>query len=129
MGVFSLAAELWRRCRSLARASSAQTISASNSGDWTHRRRGGDDDTRKRTLLLYGQSVWMSLTLTLLVGLELWSLRLYFVVSFIGLLLNRLLFAPARRTERWWRVVSAVTWLCFAGLAYLVVLRVRAVGA
>lgn len=131
MGVRSIAVELWQRCVSLAETSNTHRetgVNASNSGSpfRADRPGGRDDDTRKFTLLVYGQSLWMAVTLALLFALTLWSLRLYFVVSFIGLLINRLLFAPARRTHRWWRVVNAITWLCFLALSYLIALRVRA---
>ena len=131
MGVRSTAAALWRRCVSLAGTSNERReegVRPSNSLDpfQSQRRGGSDDDARKRTLFVYGQSLWMAVTLTLLVSLNLWSLRLYFIVSVIGLLLNRLLFAPASKSERWWRVASAITWVCFAGLCYLVLLRMLA---
>jgi|GEM_PF-2156216 hypothetical protein len=132
MGVFSTAAELCRRCVSLAGTSKNrrdEAVTASNPGEpfQSQGRGGSDDDARKRTLFVYGQSLWMAVTLALLLSLNLWSLRLYIIVSVIGLLINRLLFAPARKTERWWRVASAVTWVCFAGLCYLVFLRMQAV--
>jgi len=77
------------------------------------------------TLLAYGQALWMSVTLVLLVALALFSARLYFVVSFIGLLVNRLLFAPRERSGRWWRLTNYLTWLCFAVLSYIVYLRIE----
>ncbi|MBX0285627.1 hypothetical protein [Haloarcula salinisoli] len=131
MGVRSIAVELWKRCVSLAGTSNTHRetgVTASNStGPFqAERPSGSEDDGRKLTLLVYGQSLWMAVTLTLLFVLGLWSLRLYFVVSFIGLLINRLLFAPTRRSQRWWRVVSALTWLCFLGLSYLISLRMQA---
>ena len=131
MGVLSIAVELWKRCISLTRASNTHretglTASSSDAPFRAERPSRSDDDARKLTLLVYGQSLWMAVTLTLLFTLNLWSPRLYFVVSFIGLLINRLLFAPARKTQRWWRVVSAITWLCFAWFSYLIYLRTLA---
>jgi len=86
----------------------------------------GDRDADDLTLLVYGQALWMAVTLVVLFALALLSARLYFVVSFIGLLCNRVLFAPRAAVGRWWRVVNAITWLCFAVLSYNIYLRVRA---
>jgi len=131
VGVFSTVSELWERCLALLGAPNRHRedgFGRSESGDqFDSQRRGGDDDARKRALLVYGQCLWMAVTLALLVALNLWSPRLYFVVSVIGLLVNRLLFAPASKAERWWRVASAITWVCFAGLCYLVFLRMQTV--
>ena len=130
MGVRSIAVELWQRCVALSGPSKTHReteLPASNSAAPFRGQPGGsDDDARKLTLLVYGQSLWMAVTLPLLFALDLWSLRLYFVVSFFGLLINRLLFAPTRKTQRWWRVVSALTWLCFAWFSYLIYLRTLA---
>jgi len=130
MGVRSIVVELWERCVSPGTSNTRREteLTTSNSAEpfRAERLSGSDDDGRKLTLLVYSQSLWMAVTLALLFALGLWSLRLYFVVSFIGLLINRLLFAPARKTQRWWRVVSAITWLCFLGFSYLISLRIRA---
>lgn len=76
--------------------------------------------------LLYvavGQLVWMLLTAVILGGLGLFSLEFYFDVSFIGLLVNKVLFAPSGEVPRQWWIVEVLTWAGFAVLVYLVVVR------
>lgn len=55
---------------------------------------------------------------------EMWSLELYFVVSFIGLLVNRVLFAPTDRRPRWWRILTVITWFGFLVLALILYAKV-----
>ncbi|MFB6223473.1 MAG: hypothetical protein ABEH86_07350 [Haloarcula sp.] len=88
---------------------------------------GSDDDKSQDgpLPLVKGQIIWMAVMLGLLFLLELWSARLYFVVSFIGLLINRLLFAPVRRGLRWWRITNILIWIGFGVLSYLIYLRVQ----
>lgn len=90
----------------------------------------GDGETASRTRwggpLLYvaaGQLVWMVLTAPILGALGLFSLEFYFDVSFIGLLVNKVLFAPSGDVPREWWVVEVLTWAGFAVLLYLVVVR------
>lgn len=86
----------------------------------------GDDKSGDGPLpLVTGQIVWMTVVLALLFLLELWSARLYFVVSFIGLLINRLMFAPVKRGRRWWRITNILVWIGFGILTYLIYLRVQ----
>lgn len=89
--------------------------------------RSGDDGSRNLVSLVRGQVLWMVVAFVLLVALEMWSLRLYFIVSFIGLLTNRLLFAPEERERRWWRLLRLVVFAGFLVFAYVVYLRVQAV--
>lgn len=113
---------LWGRCVAAARSVAGGT-------DWTTSRFDAvseGHDAGDPTLLVYGQALWMAVTLVMLYALALLSVRLYFLVSFIGLLCNRVLFAPRGVTGRWWQVVNAVTWVCFAVLSYVIYLRVTA---
>lgn len=124
MSTISYVAGLWSRCVGALRSmggDSGRTSSRSSTG-YT----GGNRDPGDPALLVYGQILWMAVTLAVLYGLGLLSVRLYFVVSFIGLLCNRILFAPRDSTGRWWQVVNAITWLCFAVLSYIIYLRVTA---
>jgi hypothetical protein len=125
----SYVAGLWEWCVAAlqsAKDSSGGTATAAQSGK-RFRTQGhdGGDDSDGPALLVYGQALWMAVTLALLFALTLLSARLYFLVSFIGLLINRLLFAPRERAGRWWRITNAITWLCFAVLAYVIYLRVQ----
>ena len=133
MSAVSYVAGLWERCVAAARSvAGGEREAGSRSGSATvvsPHGHGGDRAAGDATLFLYGQALWMAVTLAVLYALSLLSGRLYFLVSFIGLLCNRVLFAPRATTSRWWRVANAVTWLCFAGLAYVVYLRVTAAAA
>jgi len=121
---------LWKRCIVTARSAAGDKSGGqrqSSSGDlFAAQGYGGSRDVGDPSLLVYGQALWMAVTLAVLFALTLLSARLYFVVSFIGLLCNRVLFAPRAATGRWWRVVNAVTWVCFAVLSYIVYLRIMA---
>lgn len=78
--------------------------------------------------LLYvaiAQFVWMLLTAGILGALGLFSPEIYFDVSFIGLLVNKVLFAPSGEVPRQWWVVEALTWAGFAVLIYLIVVRAQ----
>lgn len=127
MSAVSYVTGLWQRCVAAARSiGGPDGASAMRSADGFGVTRGiADGDAGGPTLLVYAQALWMAATLTVLFALTLLSLRLYFVVSFIGLLVNRLLFAPRTRAERWWRVANAITWLCFAVLTYILYRRVE----
>jgi len=119
---------LWERCVAAARATGSDDGGAQprtqSEYPFAEPSRGGDRDEGDPTLLVYGQALWMAVTLAVLFALTLLSARLYFVVSFIGLLCNRVLFAPRGATGRWWRVVNAITWVCFAVLTYVLYLRI-----
>lgn len=120
----------WRRFVKTVKASSSafSTTSSQSTAQRsfrTVRPSGGDDGSREPLLLTGGQVLWMAVTLALLFTLDLFSVRLYFVVSFIGLLINRLLFAPVEGTHRWWRVVNVITWLCFVVLGFVIYSRIE----
>lgn len=119
---------LWKRCIATVRWASDHldgTSMASAPDDVFGSQQRPPRAVSDPALFVYAQAFWMAVTLALLTALSALSARLYFVVSFIGLLLNRLLFAPRERVGRWWHVVSVVTWLCFAVLGYLIYLRVE----
>jgi len=65
------------------------------------------------------QSVWMLLLWGLLRGLGIWSIDLYFIVSFFGLLLMRLLFVPRDDSAVWWSVLDWLVRSGFVVLAYI----------
>jgi hypothetical protein len=71
-----------------------------------------------RTVLVV-QAGWMALVLGLLFGLDSLTLESFFVLSFLGLLGVRLLFAPTRGTPGWWRVLRWVVYLGFVVLGYV----------
>ena len=124
MSPLSYVASLCVRCVGAVRSMAGDTgrTGSRSSAGYTSR----TQDAGDRTLLVVGQLLWMAVTLALLFVLELLSTRLYFIVSFIGLLCNRVLFAPRGTTGQWWQVVNAITWLCFAVLSYIIYLRVMA---
>ncbi|MEF8973299.1 MAG: hypothetical protein V5A15_00300 [Haloarcula sp.] len=64
---------------------------------------------------------WMLLMLVLLFTIEMWSIELYFIVSFHGLLGARLLFAPTDRVPTWWRLMNWMVYAGFALLGYIIV--------
>lgn len=127
VSTLSYVAGLWDRCVRAVRsmADIAGNTGSRSGADYRPRDHGSGDPT----LLVSAQLLWMAVTLALLYALALLSARLYFVVSFVGLLCNRVLFAPRGTTGRWWRIVNAATWLCFAVLSYIIYLRVTAGGA
>ena len=130
MSAISYVASLWERCvaaaRSAADSKSGAGPQSRSDGQFATGSRDGDYDAGDPTLLLYGQLLWMVVALALLYALALLSAQLYFLVSFIGLLCNRVLFAPRAVAARWWWVVNTITWLCFAVLSYIVYLRITA---
>ena len=67
-------------------------------------------------MLVTVQTSWMVLMVGVLFALDSWSLELYFILSFLGLLGARLLFAPSQETPRWW---TALNWAVYAGLVVL----------
>ena len=88
------------------------------------------EPSRQSNPLLYvtvGQFLWMLVTGAILGGFGLFSAELYFDLSFIGLLVNKVLFAPSKDIPRQWWVIEALTWVGFAILMYLIVLRAQAV--
>lgn len=79
---------------------------------------GADASTLFRTVVGV-QAGWMVLVLALLFGLDSLSLETVFVLSFLGLLGVRLLFAPTRGTPDWWRALNWVVYLGFVVLGYI----------
>ena len=49
-----------------------------------------------------------------------WTLELYFVVSFLSLLSLRVVLAPTDRVPTWWTRVNWVVRACFVVFGYLV---------
>ena len=130
MSAINYVTGLWARCVAAARSASGDEGGgrrrSAASDIFVTQGSGGDRDAGDPALFVYGQGLWMAVTFALLFALALLSVRLYFLVSFIGLLCNRVLFAPREAAGRWWRVVSAVTWVCFAVLSYIIYLRITA---
>lgn len=126
MSAVSYVTGLLQRCVAAARRVSGLTDgSAARTDGFGVAHHSATRETTSPTPLVYAQGIWMVGTLAALFALTLLSLRLYFIVSFIGLLVNRLLFAPRERAERWWRVLNAITWVCFAVLTYILYRRVE----
>lgn len=91
--------------------------------DWRSRR--GLDDRDRFRLLIATQTAWMLLTLVTMVALDRYWTEGYFLVSFIGLLVATLLFAPDDADAAWWRRVKWVIRAGFLVLAFFVVQRVQ----
>lgn len=70
------------------------------------------------------QGGWMLLVLvgTLLLGL--FSVQLFFMLSFIGLLAVTQLYHPVEEPPKWWKWLHPLIWACFVVFGYLVYLRV-----
>jgi len=105
---------LWQRC-----------VAAVRGATRTAPTQRADGDAGDPLLLVCAQALWMAATLAALSALALFSVQLYGLVSVIGLLCNRILFAPRERTARWWRVLNLLTWLCLAWLAAVVSRRAQ----
>ncbi|WP_262176618.1 hypothetical protein [Haloarcula laminariae] len=129
MSAVSYVTGLLARCIAAARSATGGTASgdgqSASDGRFATHSSGGDRDGGGPTRLLCGQALWMGVTLWLLFALSLLSEHLYFLVSFIGLLCNRVVFAPRDGPARWWRALNVVTWLCFGVLSYILYLRIR----
>jgi hypothetical protein len=72
-----------------------------------------------RDLILYGQALWMVVTAALLVAIRMLSFELFYIISFIGLLIMSQLFSPRSSSPRWWlrlRIVIAIGFVVFAYL-------------
>jgi len=80
--------------------------------------------THRPLTFVTAQVLWMSIANIVLGLMGRWSLKTYFVVSFIGLLVNRVLFTPPR-TTRWWGFVRLTTWLGFVVFSYVFYLRLE----
>lgn len=124
MSALSYVSGVWKRCLAAARSVVDGRDRTGGSDTPVAVGRASHDDAADPGLLVAGQLLWMAVTLVALYWLALLSVRLYFLVSFIGLLCNRVLFAPRVAAGRWWRVLNAVTWLCFALLSYILYRRI-----
>jgi len=82
--------------------------------------RTGSEDTSALFRTVVGvQTGWTLLVLGLLFAVDELSLESGFVLSFLGLLGVRLLFAPTRETPDWWRVLNWVVYAGFVVLGYI----------
>ena len=77
--------------------------------------------------LLTAQVGWMMATLALLSALSSFTYELYFVLSFIGLLVVTERLMPFRVTPRWQRRVYWIIASGVVGLVYIVVRRILAI--
>ncbi|WP_241692779.1 hypothetical protein [Haloarcula salina] len=92
--------------------------------DRNYSHRGSDIDQSSRFWRLVAiQTGWMVVALALLFLFDMWALDLYFILSFNGLLLARVLLAPARGNPDWWRRLNWFVYLGFGVLVYLIVQR------
>lgn len=94
---------------------------ASTAGTPGRRAVGAMSDTFSQLqLVLAFQFTWMAVVLIVLLAIAMWTLERYFVLSLIGLLAARLLFAPTNSTPRWWRVLTWIAYAALGVLAYIV---------
>jgi len=73
--------------------------------------------------LVAAQTGWMGVALVVLFLFDMWALDLYFILSFNGLLVARVLLAPTHGVPNWWRRLNWLVYLGFGVLLYLIVQR------
>ena len=82
---------------------------------------------RRFPLFLISFSIVLAASPILLLVLGLFSVRAYFVIAFVWLLISSEVFAPAESEIVWWRRLQWVKALCWLVLAFLVYERFVAV--
>ncbi len=83
--------------------------------------------TSRRNGFVLTQAAWMLATLVGLLALGLFTLRTYFVLSYIGLLATMQLYAPTTERPGWWlwaRLFALVGGVVFAYVIYVRVTEV-----
>ena len=78
--------------------------------------------TRRRQRFIHGQVAWMLVSILVLAALQSLSLELFFVLSFIGLLVLIELTAPFNVTPTWRRRLK---WFVLVGLIVFTIIVVR----
>ena len=78
--------------------------------------------TRRRQRFIHGQVAWMLVSILVLAALQSLSLELFFVLSFIGLLVLIELTAPFNVTPTWRRRLK---WFILIGLIVFTIIVVR----
>lgn len=81
------------------------------------------DENRFKLFLVSFGSVVMVLPVFLWI-LELLSVQIYFILSFIWLLVSSEIFAPEQRMNGWWGWLQLLKLIGWIGLAYIVIERV-----
>jgi hypothetical protein len=75
-------------------------------------------------ILVVVQAAWTVLLVGLLEWFGAFSFESFYVLSYVGLVVNAQLFAPVESTPKWWRTVRWFVRLGFLGLCYFVAVRV-----
>ena len=78
--------------------------------------------TQRRQRFIHGQIAWMLVSILVLAALQSLSLELFFVLSFIGLLVLIELTAPFNVTPTWRRRLK---WFILVGLIVFTIIVVR----
>lgn len=101
----------------------AETIATDGSGGYRttapQRQQWSDGGERFRVFVVV-QAVAMVLIGLVLLAVEMWTPELYFVVSFLGLLVVRTVLAPTDRIPIWWTRLNWVVRAGFLVFGYLV---------
>lgn len=101
----------------------AERIASDGSGSYraaTPQRQQWSDGGERFRIFAVVQVAAMVLLGLALVALEMWTPELYFVVSFLGLLVVRTLLAPTDRVPTWWNRLNWVVRAGFVVFGYLV---------
>lgn len=101
----------------------AETIAADGSGGYrtaaSQRQQWSDGGERFRIFAVVQVAAMVLIGLALL-AVEMWTPELYFVVSFLGLLVVRTVLAPTDRIPIWWTRLNWVVRAGFLVFGYLV---------
>ena len=86
----------------------------------TRQRQQWSDGADRLRIFAVAQTAAMVLIAAVLFVLEMWTPELYFVISFLGLLVLRIVLAPTDRIPTWWSRLNWVVRAGFVVFAYLV---------
>jgi len=113
--------------------SSKPTLSGRRAGDHrgtemmieqpSERSRSGDGRPALFRKFVGAVAGWIVLILVVLFAMDRWSIELYFMLSFQGLLAVRVMLAPTDRVPDWWRVLDYLVYAGFLLFGYFVVRR------
>lgn len=101
----------------------AETVAADGSGGYrttTSQRQQWSDGGERFRVFAVVQVTGMVLIGLVLLAVEMWTPELYFVVSFLGLLVIRTILAPTDRIPTWWTRLNWVVRAGFLVFGYLV---------
>lgn len=80
-----------------------------------------------RDRFLVTLSIWLLVSLAVMLLLGTFTPQGYFIISFIGLLSVMHLYAPTENGDRWWLPFRALVVVCFVAFGYVVYVRVMTV--